>query len=153
MRSFKLERIEYGGDRYHQAVQLRYRLFYQEHNIPLAAIFDPQEAQDWHLAMLLDRTNQVVAYGRLSQNSATEFQIYQMVVEPTYQGCGLGKSILQALMELAVEQGAEWVILNARVEKAGFYQKHGFQPEGKVFESSMTGIPHIKMQKFLPDKA
>jgi predicted GNAT family N-acyltransferase len=147
----KLEQIEYGSDRYHQAAQLRYRLFYQEHNIPLAAIFDPKEAQDWHLAILASPDRRVLAYGRLSQNCASEFQIYQMVVEPTYQGCGLGKSILQALIELAVEQGAKRVILNARVEKAGFYQKHGFQVIGEMFASSMTGIPHVRMQKCLLD--
>jgi predicted GNAT family N-acyltransferase len=143
----QLKFVEYGSDEYRQAAQLRYRLFYQAHNIPFPSIFDPQEEQDLHLAITDSSTNHVLAYGRLGQNSFNEFQIYQMVVVPEYQGHGLGMRILQALFEAAIERGASLVILNARVKKMQFYQKFGFKPVGEVFASSVTGVPHIKMQK------
>jgi predicted GNAT family N-acyltransferase len=145
--NYQLKFIEYGSDEYHQAAQLRYRLFYQEHDIPFESIFDSQEKQDLHLAITASPTNIVLAYGRLSQNSFNEFQIYQMVVVPEYQGHGLGMHILQSLTEAAIERGASSLILNARVTKMQFYQKFGFEPVGEIFSSSMTGVPHIKMQR------
>jgi predicted GNAT family N-acyltransferase len=142
---FKL--IEYGSPEYQQAAHLRYRLFYQAHSIPFAAIFDLREQQDLHLAITEHSTQRVLAYGRLGQTSSNQFQIYQMVVEPECQGQGLGKTILQALTEAAIQRGASLLTLNARVAQMQFYQKLGFQPVGEMFPSSMTGIPHIKMQK------
>jgi len=144
-----LKLIEYGSDEYYQAAQLRYRLFYQNHDIPFESIFDEQEQQDLHVAIINTQEQRVLAYGRLAQNSPNEFQIYQMVVKPEMQGQGLGAYILRALSEAAAQQGATFVVLNARVMQAGFYQKFGFKPVSEVFASSMTGVPHIKMQKKL----
>jgi predicted GNAT family N-acyltransferase len=66
---------------------------------------------------------------------------------PECQGVGLGMRILQALMKKATEQEARLLTLNARVAKMQFYRKFGFKPVGEVFASTMTGVPHIKMQK------
>jgi predicted GNAT family N-acyltransferase len=143
----RLKFIEYGSEEYSQAAILRYRLFYQEHDIPFESIFNPQEEKDLHLAITATPANRLLAYGRLGQNSLNEFQIYQMVVVPEYQGHGLGMRLLQGLLEAAIERGANLVILNARVTKMQFYQKFGFNPVGEVFASSMTGVPHIKMHK------
>lgn len=145
---YQLKFIKYGSDEYYQAARLRYRLFYQECNILFESIFDSQEENDWHLAIITNVRNQVLAYGRLSQNF-DEFQIYQMVVEPKYQGLGIGKLILQELIKTATLQGARFLILNARVTKVPFYEKFGFETMGKVFPSSSTGVPHIQMQKMI----
>jgi predicted GNAT family N-acyltransferase len=82
----RLKSIEYGSEAYNQAAQLRCELFYQEHNIPFESIFDPQEAEDRHFAIINNSDNRVLAYGRLSQHQPNAFQIYQMVVLPAYQG-------------------------------------------------------------------
>lgn len=100
-----------------------------------------------HLAITTNLGNRVLAYGQLGQNSLNEFQIYQMVVVPEFQGQGLGIRILQALTDLAIERGANRLVLNARVTKVKFYQKFGFESVGKVFASFMTGVQHIKMRK------
>lgn len=142
-----LKFIEYGSIEYHQAAQLRHRLFYPEHNISLKAIALSQEKQDLHLVITNSQGNQVLAYGRLAQKSSNEFQIHQMVVEPTYQKQGLGKRILQTLIKSASDRGGKLLSLNARVTKIKFYQKFGFEPVGEVFASSITGVPHIRMQK------
>ena len=146
-KKYQLKFIDRGSPEYHQAARLRYRLFYQEHGIPFESIFNPQEEQDLHLVIKNNPDDRVLAYGRLGQNSIDEFQIHQMVVEPEYQGQGLGRIILQTLIEAAINQGANRLVLNARIPKVKFYQKSGFETIGKVFASSSTGVPHIKMQK------
>jgi predicted GNAT family N-acyltransferase len=151
-----LEFIEYDSEQYHQAALLRYQLFYAEHHIPFDAIFDPQEPQDLHLAAIEPITKQLLAYGRLSQNNPTKFKIYQMVVEPAYQGQGLGSIVLQGLMQAAIqavaqasinEGGGHLVVLNARVAKVGFYQKQGFVVTGEIVKSLLTGELHYPMEK------
>lgn len=148
-RNYQLKFIQYGSEEYYQAAELRYRLFYQEHNIPFESIFSSCEEQDLHLVITTNQENYVLAYGRLAQKSCDEFQIYQMVVEPKYQGQGLGRQILQALIKAATAQGGSLVTLNARVTKRLFYQKSGFEAVGEVFASSSTGIAHIPMIKMI----
>jgi predicted GNAT family N-acyltransferase len=143
----RLKVIEYDSAEYHQAAQLRYQLFYQEHHIPFASIFDPQEPEDLHLGIINLTTNRVLAYGRLGRQSITEFKIYQMVVVPEYQRCGLGRRVISALFEAAIDRGASLVILNARLPQVPFYQKFGFESVGEVFSSVVTKVPHIQMQK------
>ncbi len=70
--NYQLRVIEYDSPEYQQAAQLRYRLFYQAHNIPFAAIFDPQEPQDLHLAITDKTTRCVLAYGRLGQTANSQ---------------------------------------------------------------------------------
>ena len=147
--NYQLKFIKYGSNEYYQAIQLRYRLFYQEHNIPWKSVLNSQEKQDLHAAIINAETDCVLAYGLLSQNSCDEFQIYQMVVEPEFQRQGLGRQILNTLINSAIKQDAKLLILNARVTKTEFYQKFGFEPIGEVFLSLITGVPHIRMQKQL----
>lgn len=144
--NYQLKFVEYGSSEYQQAARLRYRLFYQEHGIAFESIFDPQEKQSLHLVIKAN-SDLVLAYGRLDRKSCDEFQIYQMVVEPEYQRQGLGTIILQTLIAIATERGASLIVLNARVAKMRFYEKHGFKSIGEVFASASTGVPHVKMQK------
>lgn len=149
MTNLQLKIITHNSDEYQQAALLRYRLFYEDHHIPFESIFDPQESQDLHLALIEPATNCVIAYGRLGQNSSTEFKIYQMVVEPESQGQGLGKIVLQKLIQEAIDRGCRLLVLNAKIAKVGFYQKLGFETVGEIFESVVTADLHIKMQKHL----
>ena len=144
---YQLKFIEYDTYEYRQAAELRYRLFYREHGIPYKSIFEPQELRSQHLVITSYTKNRVLAYGRLDSQNFNEFRICQMVVEPEYQRQGLGTTILLELVKVATEHKANLVVLNARVAKMQFYQKHGFEPVGEIFPSSSTGVFHIKMQK------
>ena len=138
--------IEYNSLEYHQACQLRYRLFFAEHNLPKNVVLDESHANYYHAAIIQDR---VIAYGQLVPHPNRIYQICQMVVEPNYQNQSLGKNILSTLIQIAKDRGAVCVTLNARLTAVGFYQKLGFQTYGTEFPSSTTAIPHIKMYKKL----
>jgi len=73
-----------------------------------------------------------------------------MVVEPAWQGRGLGRQVLKALMALAEQRGGRSLFLNARANQTGFYEQQGFMPVGEeTFASATTGVSHIKMEKQL----
>jgi len=140
--------ISYGSDAYWTAADLRYRLFYQPHGIDRSIVCTGEDSADDHA--VLEQNGQILAYGRLAQRGRTEFQILQMVVETAWQGRGLGRQVLKALMTLAERQGGRSLFLNARADQAGFYEQQGFMPVGEeVFASAATGVSHIKMEKQL----
>ena len=142
-----VESIEYNSPQYQQACQLRYELFFAEHNLPWEVVRDLKEADYFHAAIVTDEL--VVAYGQLVPRENRIYQICQMVVRPNYQRQNLGRKILLALIDLARQQNAIALELNARLTAVGFYQKLGFEAFGLPFPSSTTEVPHIAMKKLL----
>lgn len=142
-----VELIKYNSREYQQACQLRYKLFFAEHNLPWDVVQDPQQAEYCHVAILIKDC--VVAYGQLARHNNGIYQICQMVVQPAYQGQNMGRQILLTLIELAKQENAIAITLNARLTAVGFYQKLGFQTYGTPFPSSTTEVPHITMNKKL----
>jgi predicted GNAT family N-acyltransferase len=141
--------IQIDSPEYQQALELRYQLFYQMHHLPFEVVFTSQETAAFHVIAVDARTSQVIAYGQLAQNTPTEWQICQMVVEHSWQGRGLGSQIMAALLQKAELLKAKVMILEARVTKVEFYQKLGFIATSTEFPSLKTGVPHIRMQKCL----
>lgn len=138
--------IKHNSPEYHQACQLRYRLFFAEHNLPWNVVLDKNQASYYHAVILQDC---VVAYGQLVPHSNRIYQICQMVVEPKYQNQNLGRKIVSTLIQIAKAQNAIAITLDARLTAVGFYQKSGFQTCGTEFPSTTTGVPHIQMYKKL----
>ena len=130
-----------------QAGELRYKLFFAAHDLPRSVVIDPKQADYFHAAISVD--NRVVAYGQLVPHVERIYQICQMVVAPEYQRKGLGKQILLFLIDLARQERAISLTLDARLTAIGFYQKLGFQTDGVSFLSSTTGVPHVKMTQEL----
>jgi N-acetylglutamate synthase-like GNAT family acetyltransferase len=90
----------------------------------------------------------LVGTGRLHFNSPDEAQIRCMAVEEAYRSTGVGGLIIQALEQRAREQGAKFVMLNAREGAVSFYRKHGYQ----LIDQSNTlfnQISHWRMHKNL----
>ena len=53
------------------------------------------------------------------------------------------------LEDVAAAEGADEVWLHARDTAFGFYERLGYVPEGEIFVSELTGIPHRTMRKRL----
>ena len=146
----ELKFVEYGSEAYLAAAKLRYRLFYQPHGLDESIVQTGKDAQDCHV--VIEQDSQVLAYGRLTQ-AGEQFSVYQMVVEPAWQGQGLGRWLLKTLVDVAEQRGAQSVHLNARVSQMGFYERQGFEPASEVFASVSTGVPHLKMERRLKTDA
>jgi predicted GNAT family N-acyltransferase len=77
-----------------------------------------------------------------------EVKLFQMAVEPQWQGRGVGRALVLAFEDHAAAILTSRVVLHARCEAQGFYARLGYLPEGDVFEE--VSIPHILMVKDLP---
>ena len=143
----EVELIESDSREYYLACHLRYKLFFAEHDLPWKVVNDRSQADISHAAISIE--NRLVAYGQLVRHSDRIYQICQMVVEPDYQKQNLGRKILSTLIEIARQEGAIALTLNARLTAVGFYQKLGFKTFSNSFPSTTTGVLHIAMNKKL----
>lgn len=139
--------IEPGSWEYHQACQIRYLVFYAQHGLPFEIVLKQENTDSFHAAIVTQ--DNVVAYGRLTPSNSRIYCVSQMVVKPSHQRQNCGGQILSTLIDLAQQQGAIAIRLDARISAVGFYQKFGFKIIGTEHPSLTTGIIHIEMKREL----
>ncbi|MHC5082860.1 MAG: GNAT family N-acetyltransferase [Planctomycetota bacterium] len=125
---------------------LRWRVLRQMCDQPVGSEKDELEDDAYHL-MAVDQ-DQCVGVGRVHFHHLGLGQIRYMAVEKDWRGQGIGLKILQMLEIYLLRNETASVILNARKEAVGFYEKHGYQvvEEGPLLFGQ---IEHVKMQKRL----
>jgi predicted GNAT family N-acyltransferase len=70
-------------------------------------------------------------------------RIGRLAVLAERRATGVGKRVLQALIDRAHVQGMTRLHLHVRVDAQPFYEKFGFSARGPVFDEA--GSPHIEM--------
>ncbi|QDS96810.1 GNAT family N-acetyltransferase [Adhaeretor mobilis] len=100
-----------------------------------------------------DESGRLLGVGRLQLNTRSEAQIRFMAVEEDCQRQGVGQALVRRLEQIAREQGATSIILNARSTVTGFYERLGYTVVAQgvaMFEDSPTGpVEHTRMSKQL----
>jgi predicted GNAT family N-acyltransferase len=127
-----------------QAWALRRRVFIEEQHIPEAIEMDTDDAVATHV-LALDG-DLAVGCGRMVAQG-DHVKIGRMAVLRERRGEGIGRRVLESLMELARTRGFRKAILHAQITAEGFYLKNGYTPRGKVFEEA--GIAHRLMDREL----
>ncbi len=128
------------------ARNLRSDVFLQEQRIPIELEWDNADEAALH-AVAFNRLAAPVATGRLLQHSSGIGKIGRMAVTRVLRGTGVGRQILQTLVQAATLRGDREVLLHAQTSAQGFYQRQGFTARGELFEEA--GIDHIAMFKSL----
>ncbi len=72
-------------------------------------------------------------------------RLRQAAVRASYRGRGTGRRLVRLAEEQAAKMGITVLVLHARKEAAGFYERAGYTPEGGEFTE--VGIPHRLMCK------
>jgi len=127
-----------------QCWALRRTVFIEEQGVPEAIEMDADDTGAYHLLALLD--NVPVGCGRMIPHG-DEVKIGRMAVLIEHRQHGVGRQILEALMDAARAQGYRKAILHAQLHAEGFYLKCGYAPIGDIFEEA--GIPHRLMERDL----
>lgn len=109
---------------------LRWQILRAPWQQPKGSEIDELESQSIHRAVV-DEKGDVVAVGRLHKVDQHSAQIRYMAVAEKAQGKGLGKQILNALLDIAKQQGVREIQLNAREQALTFYERLGFENLGK----------------------
>lgn len=123
-------------------IDLRRRVFVDEQGVPLEVEIDGLDPDCVHV--VADRGNgEIVGTGRL----LPEGRIGRMAVDRAWRGRGIGRALLDALVDCAERRGFATVELHAQCHALGFYEGAGFRAQGPVFDDA--GIPHRRMARAL----
>lgn len=138
--------------------------------LPPAVLYDltPEfAAERWRL--LLDRLNdgsvdvlvvevedRIVAYSRSGPSrdeSADENktgEIYGFYIHPEHWGAGIGRGLMERVLDAMRERGLEWATLNvveANTRARAFYERQGFVPDRPA--SPWYGVPQVRYRREL----
>lgn len=134
-------------DQFQSILRLRYKVLREPWQQSMESATDERETEAYN-AFILSDTNEVIACGRLQQNEHSNGQIRYMAVLPEQQGKGLGKKILQALEQKALELDLRTIELQARENALDFYLNNGYSLVEKSF-LLWNQIQHYKLSKTL----
>lgn len=85
----------------------------------------------------------VIAYARLfEEEEPNTWHIGRVLT--TIRGKGIGKRIMERVIQTAYQHGATTLRMEAQTHAIGFYEKLGFRVCSDEFDEA--GIPHVKME-------
>ena len=139
-----MTRVEQGGwDRLGaDARTLRTTVFVEEQKIPAELEWDAADATALH-AVAYNRLGAPLATGRLLPAENGSGHIGRMAVVQPMRGGGVGRQVLNALIDAARARGDASVRLHAQRSAIAFYRRAGFVEEGPAFVEA--GIAHQGM--------
>ena len=129
-----------------EGLKLRRQIFVEEQEIPLELDDDGKDAYSTHL-IAVDEQNQIAGYGRLSPEGGLGI-VSRIAVRKAYRGHGLGKKIVRALEEAAIEQKLQRLVLSPHIYLEKFYASLGYSTiegsKGRVGPNEL-----IEMEKMI----
>ena len=117
---------------------LRHQVFVIEQGVPVELEIDGEDDAACHVVVLIDN-DQVIGTGRMLASG----KIGRMAVRSDMRCQGVGRAVLDALINEARTQGLAGVSLGAQLSAIAFYQRAGFSCQGDVFIDA--GIDHRQM--------
>jgi YbgC/YbaW family acyl-CoA thioester hydrolase len=128
------------------AEAIRTEVFIDEQRIPKEMEWDEADRRCVH-AVAFNRLGMPLATGRLLQEAPRIARIGRMASQQSLRSSGVGRRVLDALIEAARARGDTEVVLHAQTSAMPFYARAGFASRGAVFEEA--GIAHIEMTRSL----
>lgn len=89
----------------------------------------------------------VVGCFSLVKLNSDSLKMRQVCVDSDTQQQGIGKKMMQYAEKWAKENNYTTIECHARESAVPYYEKHGYQTEGKLFRE--VSLPHLKMKKSL----
>lgn len=117
---------------------VRESVFIQEQRIPVELEWDEFDPVCIHV---LASTSEGTPVG--TARLLPDGHIGRMAVMKAWRGKGIGRAMLQCLLDTAKQNAIAEIRLNSQVSAKPFYQRLGFQVSGDEFMEA--GIPHVKM--------
>ena len=103
-----------------------------------------EDNEGYHFGAFED--NALIGVVSLFQNGK-DFQFRKFAVDEGMQGKGIGTTLLNYIMDFAINEGADRIWCNARLSAIGFYLKAGFTQTSNFF--SKNGFDYEILEKAL----
>jgi len=119
---------------------IREEVFHHEQHLTSLVRDDPDDAYSMNVVATLG--GRAVGTGRVTL-FGDEAQIAWVAVLPAFRRRGVGRAIMEYLMNWSKAHGARCITLNAQTHALQFYRQLGFEPIGRRF--TMGHIEHQLM--------
>lgn len=119
---------------------VREAVFVDEQKVPRSIEMDQRDRVSRHV-IARDGNGRAIGTGRLLPDG----QLGRLAVLADWRGKGVGRALLERLLEEAERQDQRRLALHAQTQASGFYRRFGFVDEGPEFMEA--GIPHRTMVK------
>ena len=127
---------------------VRHEVFVVEQGLTHTVVDEPDDRYSVHVLASYD--GRLAGVGRVTF-IGDEAQVAWVAVRRAYRRHGVGRAIMDRLLEVSREQGVALVSLNAQTHALSFYETLGFRSVGRRF--FMSAIEHQHMILDLPDAA
>lgn len=137
-------------DLLNECLKIRNTVFIVEKGVPKELEIDEYDIQGGLCGhfLLKEKDNYIGAFRCMKLDKNT-VKLQRFCFLKEYRGRGVGKQALEKFEEYLTECGIiKEIVLDAKFEVHGFYEKCGYEKVSGVFEEA--GIPHIRMKKELP---
>jgi predicted GNAT family N-acyltransferase len=140
-----LKQIDHGTVEYEKMVTLRNDVLRK----PLGLSFAPDELAKEKEDILIGAFDEdvILACCLLTKIDNKSLRLRQMAVQNNMQGKGIGASMMNFAETVARDKGYKKLMMHARKNALGFYEKLGYKVMGNEFEE--VTIPHYVMEKGL----
>ena len=125
---------------------IRAEVFIAEQKIPAEMEWDDADADAVH-AVAFNRLGRALGTGRMLEHVPGVAKIGRMAVAASSRHSGVGRAVLDALLDAARARGDREAVLHAQLGAAPFYERAGFVRRGPEFDEA--GIAHVEMLRVL----
>ena len=125
---------------------IRAELVVGEQKIPAEMEWDDADPDAVH-AVAFNRLGRALGTGRMLEHVPGVAKIGRMAVAATARHSGVGRAVLDALLDAARGRGDRQAMLHAQLGAAPFYERAGFVRRGPEFDEA--GIAHVEMLRAL----
>ena len=127
------------SDKQAELTSVRRAVFIEEQNVPESIELDGKDPNCFHV-LASDTKGRPIGTARMDRKG----KIGRMAVLHDYRQQGIGRKMIQALMDYGRKNAITDFHLSAQITAIKFYKKMGFEPYGKEFIEA--GIKHINMK-------
>lgn len=150
--TIRIFRKEDAPQDFERAAQIRTTVFVEEQGLPLEEELDEYDDEAIHW-LIVAPGEEPIATGRIiSCQEGCQMRpvakIGRIAIKKSMRGLKLGNLLMQEILRVAIEEGYDQAILDARTDVVPFYEKLGFITEGDEFMECNT--PLYRMRKQLP---
>jgi YbgC/YbaW family acyl-CoA thioester hydrolase len=121
---------------------IRSAVFIAEQKIPADMEWDGADDGSVH-AVAFNRLGLPLATGRMLEHVPGVAKIGRMAVLAASRHSGVGRAVLDALLDAARARGDREAMLHAQISAVPFYERAGFTRRGPEFDDA--GIAHVEM--------
>jgi YbgC/YbaW family acyl-CoA thioester hydrolase len=125
---------------------IRSDVFIAEQRIPAEMEWDDADDSAVH-AVAFNRLGRALGTGRMLEHVPGVAKIGRMAVAAASRHSGVGRAVLDALLQTARERGDRQAMLHAQISAVPFYERAGFVRRGAEFDDA--GIAHVEMTRAL----